>query len=129
MPCRKPSEKTCPDNRYMCVTLWQDFIGSTFLSSLSFAPAKTANANANTNTNSNTTTNCDSGGGGEGWTLDLHSVAAASKPSPYLPVCVIAIKPSGGIELEVIVEAQTVHVEGREEENACLLYTSPSPRD
>ncbi|CAM9468794.1 unnamed protein product, partial [Laminaria digitata] len=100
-----------PGGRYMCVTLWQDFIGSIFLSSLPLP-------HASTNTNTNTNTGSGSGGRGGGvWTLDLHSVAASSKPSPYLPVCVIATKQSGGIELEleVIGQAQTV---GKGEEGA-----------
>lgn len=92
----------------MCVTLWQDFIGSTFLSFLSSAPANTANTNAN------------SGSDGEegGWTLDLHSVAASSKPSPYLPVCVVATRASEGRELEVIGQAQSGNVAGGEVEGA-----------
>lgn len=85
------------------MTLWQDFIGSTFLSSLPLAHAKT--------------TSTHNGSGGEGgrglrWSLDLHTVAACSKPSPYLPVCVIATKPSDQLELEVIGQAQTSDVEG-----------------
>lgn len=103
--------KTKNDNRYMCVTLWQDFIGSTFLSSLSSGPPKIANANAGSGGSS--------GGGGGGWTLDLHSVASSSKPSPYLPMCVIATKPSGGVELEVIGQAKTGgDAEGGKEEGA-----------
>lgn len=58
------------NQRYMCVTLWQDFIGAAFLASL--APRATTAAAAH----------C--------WTLDLHCAAAVSKPSPYLPVCVVA---------------------------------------
>lgn len=61
----------------MCVTLWQDFIGSAYLRSL--APPAAAAAAADVHDR------C--------WALDLHSAAATSKPSPYLPVCVIAAKP------------------------------------
>jgi hypothetical protein len=28
------------------------------------------------------------------WTLDLHAVAATSKPSPYLPFCLVAARPA-----------------------------------
>lgn len=61
----------------MCVTLWQDFIGAGFLASL--AP-RAADAHA-----AGETVEAD-----RRWTLDLHSAAASSKPSPYLPVCVVA---------------------------------------
>lgn len=58
------------------MTLWQEFIGAAFLESL--APAGDAPA--------------DSVSAGDKWKIDLYSVAAASKPSPYLPMCVIATK-------------------------------------
>ncbi len=63
------------------MTLWQDFIGATFLASLAADAAGAA-----------------TGEGVRHFSLDLHSAAATSKPSPYLPVCVIAAKsptPSG----------------------------------
>ncbi|CAM9411231.1 unnamed protein product [Ectocarpus sp. 12 AP-2014] len=89
-----------PTGRYMCVTLWQDFIGSAFLSS--FAPAAVlpaAGAAA-------AAANADGDGGGmSSWKLDLHSAAATSKPSPYLPVCVVAAKSSATHEREPIAEA------------------------
>ncbi|CAM9527381.1 unnamed protein product, partial [Hapterophycus canaliculatus] len=69
-----------PGGRYMCVTLWQDFIGSAFLASL--GPATAASAATG-----------PAGPVHASWKLDLHSAAAASKASPYLPVCVIAAKP------------------------------------
>lgn len=70
----------------MCVTLWQDFIGATFLASLAAGAGADATAGA------------AAGEGIRHFSLDLHSAAATSKPSPYLPVCVIATKsptPSG----------------------------------
>ncbi|CAM9263609.1 unnamed protein product [Scytosiphon promiscuus] len=67
-----------PGGRYMCVTLWQDFIGSAFLASFG-SPNAAASSGANPRH--------------VPWTLDLHSAAAASKPSPYLPVCLVAAKP------------------------------------
>lgn len=69
----------------MCVTLWQDFIGSAFLGSLAPPVAAAAAATASD----------------RHWALDLHSATATSKPSPYLPVCVIAAKPGAhGAEAE-----------------------------
>lgn len=58
------------------MTLWQEFIGAAFLESLARAGDVPA----------------DSSSAGDKWKLDLYSVAAASKPSPYLPICVIATK-------------------------------------
>ena len=63
--------------RYMCVTLWQDFIGSTFLAS--FARAAESGTD-----------------GSHDWTLDLHAAPASTKPSPYLPLCIVATKKSSG---------------------------------
>lgn len=57
----------------MCVTLWQDFIGSTFLAAFA-RPSEGVNDRP-----------CD-------WILDLHAAPASSKPSPYLPLCVVASK-------------------------------------
>lgn len=76
-PCPRNARRRTRCNRYMCVTLWQDFIGSAFLASLG----------------SFTTSAGGTSPGPTSWTLDLHSAAAASKPSPYLPVCMIATKP------------------------------------
>lgn len=56
--------------RYICITLWQDFIGSTLLSALAWQHAEFRAR----------------------WTLDLYSAAAGSKPSPYLPMYVVASK-------------------------------------
>lgn len=87
-PSRKPYKHTHTHNkqnvldRYMCVTLWQDFIGSAFLASLA-PPAAAAAAD----------THPGGGGGDRCWALDLHSAAATSKPSPYLPMCMVAVKP------------------------------------
>ena len=74
----------------MCVTLWQDFIGAAFLASL--APPAPAPAPAAA------TGKVGAVERRRRWTLDLHSAAATSKPSPYLPVCVVATatQPSPG---------------------------------
>lgn len=84
----------------MCVTLWQDFIGSAFLSS--FAPAAVLPAAGAAAAAANSG---GDGGGMSSWKLDLHSATAASKPSPYLPVCVVAVKSSATHEGEPIAEA------------------------
>ncbi|CAM9523140.1 unnamed protein product [Ectocarpus sp. 13 AM-2016] len=89
-----------PTGRYMCVTLWQDFIGSAFLSS--FAPAAVLPAAGAAAAVANSG---GDGGGLSSWKLDLHSAAATSKPSPYLPVCVVAAKSSATHEREPIAEA------------------------
>lgn len=65
----------------MCLTLWQDFIGAAFLESL-LAPGEAGGVDR------------------RHWTLDLHSAAAISKPSPYLPVCVIATAAAASGEQE-----------------------------
>lgn len=85
----------------MCVTLWQDFIGADFLASLApqRRPGSTSSNTLRTHDGiSNSIGDKDSShankGEGEDWTLDLHSVAAASKPSPYLPMCMVATKQS-----------------------------------
>lgn len=66
------------------MTLWQDFIGSSFLSS-SLAPTAVESGGAD-----------KVDGDHVGWKLDLHSAAASSKPSPYLPMCAIATHSSVG---------------------------------
>ncbi|CAB1115968.1 unnamed protein product [Ectocarpus sp. CCAP 1310/34] len=89
-----------PTGRYMCVTLWQDFIGSAFLSS--FAPAAVLPAAGAAAAAANSDGDMC---GMSSWKLDLHSAAATSKPSPYLPVCVVATKSSATHEREPIAEA------------------------
>ncbi|CAM9929821.1 unnamed protein product, partial [Ectocarpus fasciculatus] len=89
-----------PTGRYMCVTLWQDFIGSVFLAS--FAPAAVLPAAGAAAAASNSD---GDGGGMSSWKLDLHSAAATSKPSPYLPVCVVAAKSSATHEKGAVAEA------------------------
>ncbi|CAM9416155.1 unnamed protein product, partial [Choristocarpus tenellus] len=84
-----------PGGRYICVTLWQDFIGSLLLSRLSGCIPITVS------------TASPSPYPSKEWGLKLHAVAAR-KHSPYLPLCLVAtVSPGAGAGAAVSDEADS----------------------